>query len=60
MLFVPLGFVSDHIETLQEIDILYTEQANTLGVQTIRREQVPNASPTFAKIIADYLLPYIG
>ena len=51
MLFVPLGFVSDHIETLQEIDILYTDQAKSLGVQTIRRVQVPNASPTLLKTL---------
>lgn len=60
LLFVPLGFVSDHIETLQEIDILYTDQAKDLGVETIKRAKVPNESETFAKNISNYLLPYIG
>ncbi len=59
LLFVPLGFVSDHIETLQEIDILYTEQAKELGVETIKRAKVPNESDQFAKNISNYLLPYI-
>ena len=60
LLFVPLGFVSDHIETLQEIDILYTDQAKDLGVETIRRTKVPNDSEQFAKGITNYLIPYVG
>ena len=60
LLFVPLGFVSDHIETLQEIDILYTDQAKDLGVETIRRVKVPNDSIQFATNISNYLLPYVG
>ena len=60
IVFVPLGFVSDHIETLQEIDILYTDQAKDLGVETIKRIKVPNDSNEFAKNISNYLLPYVG
>lgn len=60
LLFVPLGFVSDHIETLQEIDILYTDQAKDLGVETIKRVKVPNDSIQFASNITNYLLPYVG
>ena len=60
LLFVPLGFVSDHIETLQEIDILYTDQAKALGVENIKRAKVPNDSEQFAKHITNYLLPYVG
>ena len=33
---VPISFVSDHIETLYEIDIVYKQMANSLGVQLIR------------------------
>ena len=32
MLVVPLSFVSDHVETLFEIDIQYREMAETLGI----------------------------
>ena len=60
IIFVPLGFVSDHIETLQEIDILYTNQAKDLGVETIKRTSVPNDSDSFARNISNYLLPYVG
>lgn len=33
ILMVPIAFVSDHIETLYEIDMLYKDQAAELGMQ---------------------------
>ena len=33
ILMIPISFVSDHIETLYEIDILYREKAKQLGMQ---------------------------
>ena len=54
---IPLGFVSDHLETLQEIDMLYRSQAIDLGFKVVRRVKVPNASPIFAQGIVDLLLP---
>ena len=33
ILMVPISFVSDHIETLYEIDMLYKEQAEDLGMR---------------------------
>ncbi|MCI5122051.1 MAG: ferrochelatase, partial [Candidatus Electrothrix sp. AUS4] len=33
ILMVPIAFVSDHIETLYEIDMLYREQAAGLGMR---------------------------
>lgn len=59
LVFVPLGFVSDHIETLQEVDILYTDQAKDLGVETIKRTPVPNASEQFAKDVTNFIVPYL-
>lgn len=46
ILIVPISFVSDHIETLYEIDILYTELGKSLGVE-IKRPQALNTHPTF-------------
>ena len=37
LLVVPISFVSDHIETLYEIDILYKALAESLGVSTETR-----------------------
>jgi ferrochelatase len=46
ILMVPISFVSDHIETLYEIDMLYRGQAEELGM---RLESTPglNSDPTF-------------
>ena len=50
---VPLGFVSDHIETLYDLDILYHDEALALGIPHYRRVPTFNADPTFASIVAD-------
>lgn len=36
LLVVPISFVSDHVETLYEIDMLYREQAETMGMRLHR------------------------
>jgi len=53
VLMVPLSFVSDHIETLHEIDIEYREEAHTLGITDFRRMESLNSSPTFITCLAD-------
>ncbi|MEN8142732.1 MAG: ferrochelatase [Thermodesulfobacteriota bacterium] len=40
ILMVPISFVSDHVETLYEIDILYRDQAKELGVRLERVESL--------------------
>lgn len=52
LLVVPISFVSDHIETLYEIDILYRKMARTLGI-TLRRAPSLNTSPRFIEALAD-------
>lgn len=53
LLVVPLSFVSDHIETLHEIDIEYAAEAQKLGITTFRRTASLNAAPTFIHCLAD-------
>jgi len=53
LLIVPLSFVSDHIETLHEIDIEYGEEAHKLGITNFRRMESLNSSPTFIACLAD-------
>lgn len=53
LLMVPLSFVSDHIETLYEIDIQYAEKARELGVTNFRRSPSLNTSPLFIDCLAD-------
>ncbi|MDA8428828.1 MAG: ferrochelatase [Geobacteraceae bacterium] len=53
VLMVPLSFVSDHIETLHEIDIEYREEAHKLGITDFRRMESLNSSPLFIACLAD-------
>lgn len=51
LLVVPISFVSDHIETLYEIDILYKRMAESLGMR-LRRSESLNASPLFISALS--------
>lgn len=53
LLVVPLSFVSDHIETLHEIDIEYAEEAQKLGITDFRRIESLNDSATFIRCLAE-------
>ncbi|MBT0651796.1 ferrochelatase [Geomobilimonas luticola] len=53
LLVVPLSFVSDHIETLYEIDIQYAKEAFKLGYAKFWRSASLNDSPTFIDCLAD-------
>lgn len=49
---VPISFVSDHVETLYEIDILYRGQVEARGARLFRA-RVPNDSPRFIEALYD-------
>lgn len=51
ILMVPISFVSDHLETLYEIDILYRKRAEEKGV-LLRRTESLNTSPKFIEALA--------
>ena len=53
ILMVALSFVSDHIETLHEIDIQYAEEAKKLGIKRFARSESLNSSPLFLECLAD-------
>jgi len=55
ILMVPISFVSDHVETLYEIDILYREQAAGLNMRLERTESL-NTRPQFIDALADLVL----
>ncbi len=52
VLVVPISFVSDHIETLYEIDILYKNLAEKLGIKLKRVESL-NTHPVFIGALKD-------
>ncbi len=52
VLIVPVSFVSDHIETLYEIDILYKNLADRLNMNMKRTESL-NTHPKFIEALRD-------
>ena len=52
VLVVPISFVSDHVETLHEIDIEHREQARGLGISDFRMMPGLNDSPDFIRALA--------
>jgi ferrochelatase len=52
LLVVPISFVSDHVETLHEIDIEHREQARGLGIANYRMVPGLNDSPDFIEALA--------
>jgi len=52
VLAVPISFVSDHIETLYEIDILYRDVAERAGIAHFRRTAALGLDPGFIDALA--------
>ena len=52
LLVAPISFVSDHVETLHEIDIEHRQQARRLGIEDFRMTPGLNASPRFIRALA--------
>jgi ferrochelatase len=53
---IPISFVSDHSETLYEIDILYKGLAHQLGITGFYRVPSLNDSPAFLKALSDIVV----
>ena len=53
LVVVPISFVSEHIETLEEIDIEYREIATEAGIINFRRVPALDTTPAFIKGLAD-------
>jgi ferrochelatase len=43
----PIGFVSDHVETLYDLDVEAPALAAAAGIERLARAPVPNARPSF-------------
>jgi ferrochelatase len=52
LLVVPISFVSEHIETLEEIDIEYRNLAEESGIQNFQRVPALNSHPVFIDSLA--------
>jgi len=56
VLVAPISFVSDHVETLYEIEIEARELAHHLCIPHFRATQGLNDSPTFIRALAELVL----
>jgi protoporphyrin/coproporphyrin ferrochelatase len=57
---VPISFVSDHVETLCEIDHEAREHARSLGIEQFEMTAGLNNSPTFIRALADVVRNTLG
>jgi ferrochelatase len=53
VLVVPISFVSEHVETLYELDILYKKVAEDAGITNFRRVPTLNSDPAFIRALAE-------
>lgn len=56
LMVVPISFVSEHIETLEEIDMEYKELAEECGIVHWERVPALNTDPMFIEDMADLVL----
>lgn len=56
LVVVPISFVSEHIETLEEIDIEYREIAEEAGIHTFNRVPALDTHPIFIQAMVDLVL----
>ncbi len=56
LLVVPISFVSEHIETLEEIDMEYRELAEESGIQNFYRVPALNTHPVFIDDLAEMVI----
>jgi ferrochelatase len=56
-LVIPISFVSDHIETLYEVDMLYGDQARRVGITNFRRTEGLNDFTPFLNALANVVEP---
>jgi len=59
VLIAPVGFVSDHVEILYDIDVVFREYGRTKGV-TVWRSESLNSSPPFIAALASLVKSRIG
>jgi len=60
LIIVPIAFVSEHSETLVELDIEYKEHADKHGVPSYMRTPAVGTHPSFIKGLKDLVLHHIN
>jgi len=60
LVVVPVSFVSDHVETLHELDIRLRRAAEEAGILRFARAPALNDSPAFIRALAELVLAAAG
>jgi ferrochelatase len=60
VLLIPISFLTEHIETLHEINIEAREQAESLGIHDFHMMPALNDSPLLIRALADLVLRSVG
>jgi protoporphyrin/coproporphyrin ferrochelatase len=60
MLVVPISFVTEHIETLHEINIEARDEAEKLGIERFRMMPALGDSPLFIEALKELVLQAVG
>ena len=60
LVVVPVSFVSDHIETLHELDIRLKDTAERAGIRTFLRVPALNDSPVFIRALKEIVLAEVA
>jgi ferrochelatase len=60
ILICPIAFVSEHSETLVELDVEYREEADHLGIPGYFRVPAQNSDPAFIAALADLARGALG
>ena len=60
VLAIPIAFVTDHVETLYEMDQLFAGEARQAGIAEFRRTPGLNDRPTFLRALQDIALSSDG
>ncbi|MBP0465314.1 ferrochelatase [Roseomonas sp. PWR1] len=60
ILICPIAFVSEHSETLVELDVEYREEADKLGIPGYFRVPAQNSDPDFIAALADLARAALG
>lgn len=59
LVMAPIGFISDHMETLYDVDVMYRKQAESKGMRLERAESL-NAAPTFIEAMASVVFAHLA
>lgn len=59
VLMVPISFVSDHVETLYEMDVLYKDLADEVGLERFERSPSLNSAVKFISALAEIVKKHL-